>query len=98
MILGGAVYGMVEDEELVSAAFLTDSSVKFETLAVVTSESHRRRGHAERCCRRLLKYSFDRGRLPRSVTSERHDAGVALAVKLGFPTRTTITSHFLDIF
>jgi hypothetical protein len=98
LVMSGAVFGLFDGERLISAAFVHDSSMKYETVAAVTDEPHRRRGLAARCCRRLVRDSLERGRLPRFATSERHEAGVRLAESLGFPCRKTVTSYFVDVF
>ncbi|MHC4858710.1 MAG: GNAT family N-acetyltransferase, partial [Planctomycetota bacterium] len=59
---------------------------------------HRRMGHAFRCSQRLMAGTIERGRLPRVLVGVRHEAGIQLAAKLGFTSRTRVTSYFVDVF
>jgi hypothetical protein len=98
MIMGGAVFGMIEHDELLAAAFITDYTAKYDTLSAFTAKPHRRGGNARLCCQRLMAWTMDRGRFPRIVVGERNPGGLALARGLGFPVTFPVTSYFLDIF
>ena len=98
-VLGkGGAFGKFEDDGLASVAFVTDTTVRYETLSAMTRSESRRRGAAEDCCRLLLGAIFDRGSLPRCEMGERNEAGIGLAEKIGFPCRTNVTSYFVDVF
>jgi len=98
MLMGGAVFGMVENDELISVAFVTDFTSKYDTLSAFTAEPHRRGGNARLCSQKLMAWTMDRGRFPRIEVGERNPAGLALAKGLGFPVTLRVTSYFLDIF
>jgi GNAT superfamily N-acetyltransferase len=98
LVMRGGVYGVFEGDTLVAAAFVHDASLKYQTIAAATDEAHRRQGLAANCCRRLMQECFEKGKLPRFTTPERHEAAVRLAESLGFPERIEVTSYFVDVF
>jgi hypothetical protein len=98
VLQAGAIYGAIDEGKIVCVAFLTDASVKYETLVAVTAADHRRRGHALACSRSLMRSAVERGRLPRMEVGTRNEPALGLAAKLEFPQRTDVTSYFVDVF
>jgi GNAT superfamily N-acetyltransferase len=85
LVMGGTVYGVYEEDDLVCAAFTVDHSVKFERVAVVTREDARRKGYAHAALAKLVNGCADRGRIPCCVVPRNNLPAWNLAKKIGFP-------------
>jgi len=93
LIMGGAAYGVFEGDDLVSAAFIVDHSVKFERVAVVTDPAYRRKGFAHAALSKLVNGALDRGRIPCCCMARDNVAAWKLTLRIGFPRRAVLNTY-----
>ncbi len=96
LIMSGVVYGTFDGDDLVSAAFTVDHSVKFERVAAYTHPDHRRKGYGRAEMSRVVNSLGGRGRVPCTMVRTDDKASWGLALKIGFPQSALMWSYVMS--
>ena len=93
MIVAGGCYGVEEDGEIVSIAYVADQSIKYARIAVATAEPYRRRGFGLAAARKLMEHITGDGRLVCALVPRRNAPAVHFSLKLGFPQKALLRTY-----
>jgi GNAT superfamily N-acetyltransferase len=93
MIVAGGCFGVEQDGELASVAYVADQSIKYARIAVVTADAHRRKGFGLAAARRLMEHVAGDGRLLCALVPRRNAAAVHFSLKLGFPHKALLRTY-----
>jgi hypothetical protein len=94
LMVGGAA-AVVEDGEIVAAAFTIDQTVNYARVLAFTVESRRRQGLAGAACQFLVAAHHEQGRLACGHVAAGDAAGAALARSIGFESSARVRRYRL---